>query len=76
MVGPVVKLLLLLIGVPVLLVLWLIVGIIGSILAGLGYGFLAPVMATFGAIGEGKEKPLIHCFLVQLTYSVFTMFLL
>jgi hypothetical protein len=75
-VGPVVKLLLLLIGVPVLLVLWLIVGIIGSILAGLGYGFLAPVMATFDAIGEGKEKPLIHYFLVQLTYSVFTMFLL
>ncbi|GJM85444.1 hypothetical protein PR202_ga01890 [Eleusine coracana subsp. coracana] len=48
-----------------------VVGIIGSILAGFGYGFLAPVMATFDAVGEGKEKPLIHCFL-DGTWSTIT----
>lgn len=68
MVGPVVKLLLL-IALTVILVLWLIIGIVGSILAGLAYGFLAPAMATFDAVGEGKEKPLVHCFLVQLTFN-------
>ncbi|TVU29440.1 hypothetical protein EJB05_21005, partial [Eragrostis curvula] len=69
-VGPVVKLLLL-IAVNVLLALWLIVGIVGSILAGLAYGFLAPVMATFDAVGEGKEKALVHCFL-DGTWSTIT----
>ncbi|KAL6634054.1 hypothetical protein ACP70R_026725 [Stipagrostis hirtigluma subsp. patula] len=70
MVGPVVKLLLL-IAVTVILVLWLIVGIVGSILAGLSYGFLAPIMATFDAVGEGKEKPFVHCF-VDGTWSTVT----
>ncbi|RLM80671.1 putative membrane protein [Panicum miliaceum] len=70
MVGPVVKLLLL-IAVTVILVLWLIMGIMGSILAGLAYGFLAPAMATFDAVGEGKEKPLLHCFL-DGTWSTIT----
>ncbi|XP_062219534.1 uncharacterized membrane protein At3g27390-like isoform X2 [Phragmites australis] len=70
MVGPVVQLLLL-ISVTVILVLWLIVGIVGSILVGLAYGFLAPVMATFDAVGEGKEKPLVHCF-VDGTWSTIT----
>ncbi|PAN06858.1 hypothetical protein PAHAL_1G293300 [Panicum hallii] len=70
MVGPVVKLLLL-IAVTVILVLWLIIGIMGSILAGLAYGFLAPAMATFDAVGEGKEKPLLHCFL-DGTWSTIT----
>ncbi|CAD6243779.1 unnamed protein product [Miscanthus lutarioriparius] len=62
MVGPVVKLLLL-IAATAVLVLWLIIGVSASILAGLAYGFLAPVMATFDAVGEGKEKTLVHCFL-------------
>ncbi|CAN6273344.1 unnamed protein product [Urochloa humidicola] len=70
MVGPVVKVLLL-IAATVILVLWLIIGIMGSILAGLGYGFLAPAMATFDAVGEGKEKPLVHCFL-DGTWSTIT----
>jgi hypothetical protein len=65
LVGPVVKLLLL-ISASGILVLWLIVGIVGSVLAGLAYGFLAPVMATFDAVGEGKERPLVHCFVVYL----------
>jgi hypothetical protein len=39
----------------------------------LAYGFLAPVMATFDAIGEGKENPLVHCFLVQFTCNSFIL---
>ncbi|XP_040377207.1 uncharacterized membrane protein At3g27390 isoform X2 [Oryza brachyantha] len=70
LVGPVVKLLLLL-AASVVLVLWLILGIVGSVLAGLVYGFLAPVMATFDAVGEGKERPLYHCF-VDGTWSTIT----
>ncbi|VAI58118.1 unnamed protein product [Triticum turgidum subsp. durum] len=70
LVGPVVKLLLL-ISVSGILVLWLIVGILGSVLAGLAYGFLAPGMATFDALGEGKERPLVHCF-VDGTWSTIT----
>lgn len=63
--------LLLLIAATAILILWLIVGIPGSILAGLVYGFLAPIMATFGAVGEGKEKPFVHCF-VDGTWSTIT----
>ncbi|XP_051193981.1 uncharacterized membrane protein At3g27390 isoform X1 [Lolium perenne] len=70
LVGPVVKLLLL-ISASGILVLWLIVGIVGSVLAGLAYGFLAPVMATFDAVGEGKERPLVHCF-VDGTWTTIT----
>lgn len=70
LVGPVVKLLLL-ISASGILVLWLIVGIVGSVIAGLVYGFLAPVMATFDAVGEGKERPLVHC-LVDGTWSTIT----
>ncbi|CAN6238540.1 unnamed protein product [Urochloa humidicola] len=70
MVGPVIKLLLL-IAATVILVLWLIIGVTGSILAGLAYGFLAPAMATFDAVGEGKEQPLVHCFL-DGTWSTIT----
>lgn len=61
LVGSVVKFLLL-IAATAILIIWLIIGIPGSVFAGLVYGFLAPIMATFGAVGEGKEKPFIHCF--------------
>lgn len=70
MVGPVVKLLLL-IAATVILILWLIIGIPGSALAGLLYGFLAPFMATFDAVGEGKDKTFVHCF-VDGTWSTIT----
>jgi hypothetical protein len=66
--GPVVKLLLL-ISATAVLILWLIVGIPGSVLAGLLYGFLAPIMATFGTVGEGKEKPFVHCFVVDFSFD-------
>ncbi|KAL5675487.1 hypothetical protein ACJX0J_011618, partial [Zea mays] len=70
LVGPVVKLLLL-IAATAVLIIWLIIGIPGSIFAGLVYGFLAPIMATFDAVGEGKEKPFVHCF-VDGTWSTIT----
>lgn len=68
--GPVVKLLLL-IAATAVLIIWLIIGIPGSLFAGLVYGFLAPIMATFDAVGEGKEKPFVHCFVVRFFYGLF-----
>ncbi|XP_008796032.2 uncharacterized membrane protein At3g27390-like [Phoenix dactylifera] len=65
--GPVLKLVLGT-GISVILVLWPLAGISGSILLGAGYGFLAPVMATFDAVGEGKTNEFIHCF-VDGTWS-------
>ncbi|XP_073007086.1 uncharacterized membrane protein At3g27390-like isoform X1 [Typha latifolia] len=59
--GPVLKLVLS-IGVSVILASWPIVGIMGSVLASAGYGFLAPVMATFHAVGEGNTDMFVHCF--------------
>ncbi|KAK1290743.1 putative membrane protein [Acorus calamus] len=32
-----------------------------GIIKGLGYGFLAPLVATFDAVGEGKDNKFIHC---------------
>ncbi|WOL01332.1 hypothetical protein Cni_G10048 [Canna indica] len=60
--GPVLKLTIA-IGVPIIFVLWPIAGIFGNIIVGAGYGFLAPLMATFDAVGEGKSNDLVHCFL-------------
>lgn len=62
--GPVLKLVVS-IGVCVALVVWLVAGILGSIMAGIVYGFLAPVMATFDAVGEGKSNQFLHCFVVH-----------
>ncbi|THU70804.1 hypothetical protein C4D60_Mb08t28860 [Musa balbisiana] len=60
--GPILKLVLAL-GVSVILMLWPPAGIFGSIIVGAIYGFLAPIMATFDAVGEGKANNLIRCFL-------------
>lgn len=61
--GPLLKLVICIV-VIVFLVLWPVVGIFGSIVAGAGYGFFAPVLATFEAVGEGKTDEFIHCFVV------------
>ncbi|XP_059449279.1 uncharacterized membrane protein At3g27390 isoform X1 [Corylus avellana] len=60
--GPVLKLLLCICVLPSLLILWPVVGIVGSIISGAAYGFLSPIFATFDAVGEGKTNKLFHCF--------------
>ncbi|WCJ21249.1 hypothetical protein M5689_003415 [Euphorbia peplus] len=59
--GPILKMILW-ICVPALLILWLVVGIVGSIVGGALYGFLSPVFATFDAVGEGKSNEIFRCF--------------
>ncbi|KAH9312873.1 hypothetical protein KI387_027908 [Taxus chinensis] len=59
-VGPILKAVTLIsLVVPIILVP--ITVILGSILLGLGYGLVTPLMATFEAVGEGEDK-FIHCF--------------
>lgn len=54
---------------PVPLVLWPVIGIGGSLLGGIGYGFFAPLLATFEAVGENVKDKLYHCFAVSLSLS-------
>ena len=64
--GPVLKLVLCISVLPVLLISWPVVGILGSIVGGAAYGFLSPILATFKAVGEGRTDQLYHCFSVRL----------
>ncbi|XWS32694.1 hypothetical protein CRYUN_Cryun22dG0011900 [Craigia yunnanensis] len=59
--GPFLKLIICL-CLPVVLILWVVVGIVGSIIGGILYGFLSPIFATFDAVREGKTNVFIHCF--------------
>ncbi|GMG98766.1 hypothetical protein Nepgr_000606 [Nepenthes gracilis] len=59
--GMALKILILLL-LPVPLILWPIVGIAGSILGGIGYGYFAPLIATFEAVGENVADKFYHCF--------------
>ncbi|XP_022774322.1 uncharacterized membrane protein At3g27390-like isoform X2 [Durio zibethinus] len=59
--GPFLKLIIC-VCLPVVLILWMVVGIVGSIIGGILYGFLSPIYATFDAVGEGKTNVFIHCF--------------
>lgn len=68
--GPILKFVLLLV-IIVLLVLWPLVTIAGSILGGALYGFLAPLVATFEAVGEGKTDEFFHC-IVDGTWTTVT----
>ncbi|KAK7373444.1 hypothetical protein VNO80_06851 [Phaseolus coccineus] len=61
--GPLLKLVICLCVLPVLLVLWPVFGILGSILGGAAFGFLSPIFATFEAVKEGKDDKLYHCFI-------------
>ncbi|XAR51947.1 hypothetical protein NMG60_11006758 [Bertholletia excelsa] len=57
--GPVSKLILCL-CVSVLVILWPVIGISGSVVGGVAYGFLQPMFATFQAV-EGKTDTFFHC---------------
>ncbi|KAF7140981.1 hypothetical protein RHSIM_Rhsim06G0179400 [Rhododendron simsii] len=59
--GLILKILSLLL-LPVPLVLWPIVGIVCSFLGGIAYGFFAPLLATFEAVGESVTDKFFHCF--------------
>ncbi|XP_042485913.1 uncharacterized membrane protein At3g27390 [Macadamia integrifolia] len=52
---------LVLISLPLPLVLWPILGIFGSLLAGIGYGYFTPLIATFEAAGNQVEDKIHHC---------------
>ncbi|XP_011045244.1 PREDICTED: uncharacterized membrane protein At3g27390 isoform X3 [Populus euphratica] len=60
-IGPVLKIVLC-ICLPPTLILWLVLGMVGSIIGGALYGFLSPIFATFDAVGERKTNMLYHCF--------------
>ncbi|XP_041004179.1 uncharacterized membrane protein At3g27390 [Juglans microcarpa x Juglans regia] len=59
--GPVLKSVVL-VSLPVPLVLWPISGIVGSLLGGVAYGFFAPLLATFEAVGGNVTDKFYHCF--------------
>ncbi|KAM1058517.1 hypothetical protein ACFX2B_023148 [Malus domestica] len=60
--GPVLKIVICLCVLPSVLILWPVVGIVGSIVGGAAFGFFSPIMETFQAVGEGKTDQLYHCF--------------
>lgn len=65
-VGWVLKLLVLLF-LPLPLVLWPVVAIVGSLLGGIGFGFFSPLIATFEVIGTDHKDKCFHCFVVSST---------
>ncbi|KAH9745441.1 hypothetical protein KPL70_004073 [Citrus sinensis] len=68
--GPVLKIVALSV-LPVPLILWPIVGIVGSLLGGIGYGFFAPLIATFEAVGVDVTDKCYHCFASVLVMIIF-----
>uniref|UniRef100_A0A7N0TY20 Transmembrane protein n=1 Tax=Kalanchoe fedtschenkoi TaxID=63787 RepID=A0A7N0TY20_KALFE len=60
-IGLVLKLLILF-CLPVPLLIWPVVAIVGSLVGGIGYGLFAPLLATFEVIGEGVTDKFYHCF--------------
>ncbi|VVA26396.1 PREDICTED: membrane [Prunus dulcis] len=60
--GLVLKILVLLL-LPLPLALWPVLGVVGSVLGGIGYGFFAPLLATFEAVGENITDKFYHCFI-------------
>ncbi|GKV43094.1 hypothetical protein SLEP1_g50431 [Rubroshorea leprosula] len=63
--GLVLKILVLVL-LPVPLVLWAILGIVGSLLAGTGHGFFAPLISTFEGVGQNVTNKCYHCFVVAI----------
>jgi len=62
----------LLMCLPVPLLLWPLVGFVGSLLGGIGYGFFAHLLATFQAVGKGENfsNKFYHCFNVSDNFYV------
>lgn len=58
-------------ALPVPLILWPVIGILGSILGGVGYGFFSPLLATFEAAGENFSDKFYHCFAVCFFSTLF-----
>ncbi|XP_039131339.1 uncharacterized membrane protein At3g27390 isoform X2 [Dioscorea cayenensis subsp. rotundata] len=54
---------LVLVVLPVPLVLWPVLGVLGSLALGIGYGYFTPLIATFEAVGEHVADKLYHCFI-------------
>ncbi|KAK6946176.1 hypothetical protein RJ641_013720 [Dillenia turbinata] len=62
--GPCMKGLLIL-TVPIQIALWTVIGVVGSVVMGIGYGFVWPVMETFRAVskeGDSFGTKLFKCF--------------
>jgi hypothetical protein len=68
--GVSMKILLILL-LPIPMLLWPVLAAVGSILVGLGYGIGQPLVATFEAVGEGRESKFYHVF-VDGTWSTGT----
>lgn len=56
---------------PIPLLLWPVAVAIGSLLAGVGYGFGQPLVATFEAVGESRDAKLFHSLTVWFRFSPF-----
>lgn len=67
--GPVLKLVLC-VFIPVPLILWPLVGIVGSIVGGAAFGLLWPMFSTFEAVGEGRSDRFFHCIYDGTTSTV------
>lgn len=67
--GLVLKIVVLLL-LPVPLILWPIMGIVGSFLTGIGYGIFMPLIATFQAVGENVINKCYHCFAVIFFFAL------
>ena len=53
-------------ALPALFSLWLGLGIAGSVLVGVGYGFFTPWISTFEAFRhENESKKFLHCIVVK-----------
>lgn len=71
-IGPVLKMAVI-IALPVPLILWPAIGISGSVLGGIGYGFFAPLIATFEAVGKNATDKCYHCFVVSSSSFAFCL---
>lgn len=60
---------------PLPLILWPILAIIGSLLGGIGYGLFAPLIATFEAVGHNAPDKFYHCFVVSHYFASACFFL-